>query len=120
LYTGSNSYGTDSGASGGGGSNFISGHQGCHAITTINTSDNTIEITSSTASSKYRASAAQPIAGSPALGEVVFTDTAMNTYQTDSNADDYYEPYNDDLQLNNGHGRVVITYLGAQSPGSGD
>jgi hypothetical protein len=120
LYYGSNEFGTNSGAGGGGGSNFISGHTGCHAITTISTSfnitagENIIEITSSTSTSKYSASASQPIAGSPPLGTVSFTDTAMNAHQTDSEADNYYEPLNDDPNLNDGHGRVVITYLGME------
>ncbi|MDR2489843.1 MAG: hypothetical protein LBD20_00400 [Spirochaetaceae bacterium] len=116
--------GTGSPAGGGGGSNFISGHAGCQAVLKIitefnfETGENAIMVYPAD-DEKYRASSGSngtPVAGaSPDLPLVMFTNTEMNGHYevTDTPPGPVkYEPKTDDPNLNNGNGKVTITYLG--------
>jgi hypothetical protein len=126
LYYGFNEYGTHSAAGGGGGSNFIAGYQGCHAIDviTITDPDTGAFAIQSRNDSVYTASSGpggRPVPGaSPDLQGVVFSDPVMNEYHPAGTPEIAYEPVVGDTHLNNGHGRVIITYLGTELPGSSD
>lgn len=122
LYLGSDTYGTDAAAGGGGGSNFIAGHTDCQAIEDITADESTGEyIVQSAANSIYVAvsgPSGRPVPGaSPNLQGIQFYDTAMNVYYAVGTPDDLaYEPDPNDEHLNTGNGKVVITFMGGTQP----